>query len=237
MNEPSNDTLYASHLISQDLLMRFSRAALLFLTALNVPALGACAHTVSQPSKPLAKEHADMTLPEAVTADRITLSVEEIGNRFLKLIEGLKSRDDLSPERIRDVMGITLKKPEAGRLAVGYWSADLADGWRYAFTYVPESPSLLKGVDLTFQNSADDGASMFAICSLDFNHFDKALRAMGFDAAPTYGPIGQIEDWRYTKLANNGAGGNIVISVITQNLNDREPTQLCVKSIGTLNGR
>ncbi|MCW2000897.1 hypothetical protein GGR76_003885 [Xanthomonas translucens] len=36
-----------------------------------------------------------MTLPEAVPADRITLSVEEIGNRFLKLIEGLKSRDDL----------------------------------------------------------------------------------------------------------------------------------------------
>ncbi|MEC3887488.1 hypothetical protein [Xanthomonas campestris] len=130
-----------------------------------------------------------------------------------------------------------MKKPEAGRLAVGCWSADLADGWRYAFTYVPESPSLLKGVDLTFQNGADDGASMSAICSLDFNHYDKALRAMGFDAAPTYGPIGQMEDWRYTKLANNGVGGNIVISVIPQNLNDREPTQLCVKSIGTLNGR
>lgn len=48
-----------------------------------------------------------MTLPEAVTANKITLSAEEIGNRFLKLIEGLESRDDLSPERIREVMGIT----------------------------------------------------------------------------------------------------------------------------------
>ncbi|MEA9589637.1 hypothetical protein VC279_20645 [Xanthomonas sp. WHRI 10064A] len=217
--------------------MRFSRVALLFLTALLVHALGACAHTASQPLKPLAKEHADMTLPEAVTADKITLSVEEIGNRFLKLIEGLDSRDDLSPERIREVMGITLKKPDPGKLAVGYWSVDLADGWRYAFTYVPESPSLLKGVDLTFQNTADDMANMSAICGLDFNHYDKALRAMGFDASPTYGPIGQLEDWRYTKLSKNGAGGNIVISVIPQNLNGREPTQLCVKSIGTLNGR
>lgn len=75
--------------------MRFPRAALLFLTALCGPALSACAHAPAQPPKPLATEHADMTLPEAVAADRITLSVEEIGNRFLKLIEGLKSRDDL----------------------------------------------------------------------------------------------------------------------------------------------
>ncbi|MEA9579859.1 hypothetical protein VC218_13410 [Xanthomonas nasturtii] len=217
--------------------MRFSRVALLFLTALLVPALGACAHTASHPLKPLAKEHADMTLPEAVTADKITLSVEEIGNRFLKLIEGLDSRDDLSPERIREVMGITLKEPEAGKLGAGYWSVDLADGWRYLFIYVPESLSLLKGVDLTFQNSVDDSANMSAICGLDFHHYDKALRAMGFDASPTYGPIGQLQDWRYAKLSKNGVGGNIVISVIPQNLISREPTQLCVKSIGTLNGR
>ncbi|ATS49899.1 hypothetical protein XAP3CFBP6996_000350 [Xanthomonas citri pv. fuscans CFBP 6996] len=212
--------------------MRFPRAALLFLTALCAPALSACAHG---PLKPLPKEHADMTLPEAVTGDKITLSAEEIGNRFLKLIEGLESRDDLSPERIREVMGITLKKPDPAELSVAYWSIDLQDGWRYAFTYVPESPSLLKGVDLTFQNDKDDWSNMSAVCGLDFDHYDKALKAMGFNASPTYGPIGQLEDWRYTKFAKDGVGGDIVISVVPRNIVVREPGRLCVKSIGTLN--
>lgn len=178
-----------------------------------------------------------MTLPEAVTANKITLSVEEIGNRFLKLIEGLDSRDDLSPERIREVMGITLKKPEPEELSVGYWSADLADGWRYAFTYTPESPSLVKGVNLRFQNSKNDFSSMSAVCALDFEHYDKALKAMGFDGSPTYGPIGQVEDWRYVKFAKGGIGGHIVISLVPQNLIAGEPSQMCVRAIGTLNGR
>lgn len=60
---------------------------------------------------------------------------------------------------------------------------------------------------------------------------------MGFNASPTYGPIVQLEDWRYSKLAKNGIGGNIVISIIPQNLVPREQTRLCIKSIGTLNGR
>ncbi|MBV6812767.1 hypothetical protein ACE15N_00360 [Xanthomonas campestris pv. passiflorae] len=213
--------------------MRFSRA-LLFLVALCAPVLSACAH---RPLKPLPKEHADMTLPEAVTGDKITLSAEEIGERFLKLIESLDSRDDLGPERIREKIGITLKQPEQERLSVGYWSNDLGDGWRYAFTYMPESASLLKGVGLTFQNSLDDFGNMSAICKLDFEYYDRKLKEMGFNASPTYGPIGQLEDWRYTKLAKNGIGGNIVISIIPQNLVSGEQKRLCVKSIGTLNGR
>ncbi|MCC4622498.1 hypothetical protein LL965_21475 [Xanthomonas cassavae CFBP 4642] len=176
-----------------------------------------------------------MTLPEAVTANKITLSVEEIGSRFLKLIEGLDSLDDLNPGRIREVMGITLKKEEPGELSVGYWSVDLGDGWRYAFTYVPGSPSLLKGVNLAFQHVENDWSEMSAACALDFDHYDKALKAMGFTASPTYGPIGQLEDWRYVKFAKDGVGGNIVIAIIPRNVVVREPGRLCVKSIGTLN--
>ncbi|MCC4589407.1 hypothetical protein JWH11_01810 [Xanthomonas melonis] len=217
--------------------MRFPRVSLLLLTTLCGPALSACAHAPGQPIKPLLKEQADMTLPEAVTADRITLSAEDIGNRFLELIESLESRDDLNPERIREKMGITLKQPEQGRLSVGYWSNDLGDGWRYAFTYTPESASLSKGVGLTFQNSVDDFGNMSAICTLDFEHYDRRLREMGFNASPIYGPIGQLEDWRYAKLAKNGIGGNIIISIVPQNLVSREQTRLCIKSIGTLNGR
>ncbi len=37
------------------------------------------------------------------------LSAEEIGQRFLKLIEGLGSRDDLSLELVREVTGVVLR--------------------------------------------------------------------------------------------------------------------------------
>lgn len=67
-----------------------------------------------------------MTTPEpALAADgNPVLSAEEIGKRFLKLLEGLESREDLSPERIRDVMGITLRV-EPGTLGAVHWGPEL----------------------------------------------------------------------------------------------------------------
>ena len=69
-----------------------------------------------------------MTTPEPAPADgNPMLGAEEIGKRFLKLIEGLESREDLSPERIRDVMGITLRV-EPGTLGAVHWGPELGGG-------------------------------------------------------------------------------------------------------------
>lgn len=85
-----------------------------------------------------------MTTHEADTANP-TLSAEEMGKRLLSLIGGLKSRDEITLERIRDVMGISLKL-EPGAIGAGFPSGDLGGGWRYVFDYFPESPSSSKGV-------------------------------------------------------------------------------------------
>ena len=56
-----------------------------------------------------------MTTPEsASTADNPRLSAQEIGKRFLKLLEGLTSREDLSLERIEEVTGIALPYVQGG---------------------------------------------------------------------------------------------------------------------------
>lgn len=156
-----------------------------------------------------------------------TLTAEEIGKRFLKLIEGLESRSDLSVERIREVTGISLTH-DPGALGAGYWSNDLGEGWRFALTYYPKSPSILEGVGLSFAHREDNFFDMTPICALDFDYYHNALVAMGFRDVPIYGEIRELRSWRYYK-------GDITLSILPQNVVSGQAGRLCVKSIGTLN--
>lgn len=161
-------------------------------------------------------------------ADNPTLTAEEIGKRFLKLIEGLESRSDLSVERIREVTGVSLE-PEPGSLGVVYWSDDIEDGWRYSLTYIQQSPSLLRGISLDFSRPGERFTPMpAALCALDFDYYHNALEAMGFRAVEIRGEIGQLVFWRYYKE-------DITLSILPQNIVPGEVGRLCVKSIGTLN--
>ena len=167
-----------------------------------------------------------MTAPAAPT-DNPTLTAEEIGKRFLTLIEGAESRSDLTPARIKEVVGVSIAaKPET--LGAVFWSEHLGGGWRYAISYIPASPSLLQGVGLSFEHEEDGYSDMSPICGLGFDGYHNALKAMGFRDAPIHGEIGQLESWRYYK-------NDITISIVPQNVVAGESGRLCVKSIGTLN--
>lgn len=138
-----------------------------------------CAHSTS-PSNPTPAMEADaMTAPGSHPAtDNPTLTAEEIGRRFLALIEGLESRDQLSLDRIREVMGIAIPH-EPGALRAGVGSGDLGGGWHYVLNYVPESPSNAKGIALSFVNQRQRFAGMAPVCGLDFDAYHNALLAMG----------------------------------------------------------
>src|SRR3546814_7115862 len=69
--------------------------------------LSGCAHSNPPASPTPAQEPAAMTVP-ATPTDNPTLTAEEIGRRFLKLIEGLEARSDLSLDRIKNDTGIAL---------------------------------------------------------------------------------------------------------------------------------
>ncbi|MEA9737150.1 hypothetical protein [Xanthomonas campestris] len=214
--------------------MRPVRAApFLIIATLCGTALCACAHPQAHSPQPPPKEHSTMTTHEADTGRNSALSAEEIGKRLLKLIKGLKSRDEISLDRVREVMGIELKL-EPGALGAGFPSGDLGGGWRYVFDYFPESPPNSKGVKLTFVNTGDRFADMTAVCSLDFAYYDQSLKSMGFVSSPTHGPIGQLEDLHYVKASTSEAGGDIVISIVPQNIVVGSATRMCVKSISTL---
>ena len=169
-----------------------------------------------------------MTTPEPAPADgNPMLGAEEIGKRFLKLLEGLESREDLSLERIRDVMGITLTL-EPGALSAGVANNELGGGWGYVFFYIPGLTPSRRGVGLTFEHDVNRFSDMSAVCELDFDFYHNALKSMQYRDVPIYGEIGELRSWRYYK-------NDIVISIIPQNVIAGEAGRVCVKSIGTLN--
>ncbi|MEH6420758.1 hypothetical protein [Pseudomonas sp. CGJS7] len=190
--------------------------------------LSACAHT-SRPSGSIpAKESAAMTSTTASAVNsNPTLDAEQIGRRFLKLIESLKSRSDLSEQRIREATGIELKPGESGP----FYSQPLQADWYYILHYVPESASLKRGVGLEFGNRADRHADMSPICSLSLQDYHGALEAMGFHGAQTTGEIGQPIDWRYHR-------NDISLSIVAwpqAGSHDASSQRNCVRSIATLN--
>src|SRR3546814_6919290 len=102
-----------------------------------------------------------MTVP-ATPTDNPTLTAEEIGRRFLKLIEGLEARSDLSLDRIKNDTGVALGRFPVPSETLTYYaySQPLDDGWFFSINYNPASPGLKEGAELIFSNVRNDLAGM-----------------------------------------------------------------------------
>ncbi|MCC4601862.1 hypothetical protein [Xanthomonas melonis] len=176
-----------------------------------------------------------MTTPETSSVNP-TLSAVEIGESFLKLLQGLESRKDLTVERVREVTGVSLRKVSfpAENLDSYIYGQALGNGWSYSLELIPESRSLKQGISLSFVNEENEYSRLEHNC-IDFERYKNSLVEAGFVDSPVYGEIGQLQSWRLSKFAKDGSDNNIVISIVPQNETPGSPSRLCVKSIGTLN--
>ena len=186
-------------------------------------ATSACAHT---PLPVAAKEPNPMTDPTAAPAGNPHLSVEEVGKRFLRLLDSIHTRDDITKERVEEVMGFPISLSD-DQASYGF-TQTINRHWSFAFNFRLEGKSNKKGIDLHFFNHDSRFADMTDVCALGFDFYDKSLRSMGFMSDAVYGEVGQLRAWRYYR-------NDVVISVIPQNRIPGEDTKLCVQSIGTLN--
>lgn len=198
-----------------------SRIQALFLSALFL--LGACVPAISNP----AKEAAVMIESDgASVANNPQLSAEEIGRRFIRMLEEVESRAQLSLDLVKEVTGLTLQQSD--RASFYSYSQVVDQHWSYTLTYVPEAPAIQRGVGLRFSRAGTDAGDAGSICKLDFAHYRDALIALGYREVPIPGEIGQVDEWRYYK-------GDITLSVIPMNAIPGQAGRLCVSSIGTLN--
>ncbi|MFC3131318.1 hypothetical protein, partial [Coralloluteibacterium stylophorae] len=185
-----------------------------------------------------AKEAAVMTAPEsAFTAANPTLSAEEIGERFLKLVGRLESRSDLDLDLVRTTLGLRFSRvPGDEHHLVS--EAPLGSGWSYIAGFLEATPSNLSSVYLDFRSSQGPDAELTPVCTLDFGHYHNAMIEMGFMADPYYDydhGRERLLDWRYTKFREGDGSVDMTISIVPQDPPPGATDRRCVKSISMLN--
>ncbi|WAT15066.1 hypothetical protein [Xanthomonas fragariae] len=152
----------------------------------------ACAHTSSGTPTTPPKESAAMNAPTADayrphTLDEFPeLTPEEIGRRFLKLIDSLKTSSDLTLEHVQEVMRLRLTPtPETHG---GFFTIHLPkSGWYYGVSFYDDPiPPERKYASYSFINEARDQVrekglpDMAPVCGLDFNAYVTEMKKMGF---------------------------------------------------------
>lgn len=206
---------------------KFGHASMALAMLLCLIASSACT------TRPAAAETPAMTSDMIATAAEPTPDAEQIGRRFLKLIESLTSLRDLDLARIKHVMGLALEKAGHG----DFYGAEgnLAGAWKYALNFHPAKSSMANRFELHFIQPGKRFADMTPICKLGFQHYHDALQAMGFTAVPLHDEIGRLQSWRYSKYSPADGRVSIALTITPQNIVPGEDGPLCVKSIATIN--
>jgi hypothetical protein len=152
----------------------------LILPVLATLALSACAHAPAPDSKKTMPMNASAKAYRPHTLDEHPdLTPEEMGRRMLKLIDSLTSFDELSLERVQEVMRLPLYDiPDATSHGFGMYLP--TSGWYYVLSYY-DHPQLSesKNVSYRFHNKTEV-VDMGPVCAMDYGAYVTALKSMGF---------------------------------------------------------
>jgi hypothetical protein len=209
--------------------------------ALAALALIACAHPpVAKAPVPALKDvvAADTASPApyrpGTLAEHPELTPEEIGRRFLALIDSLKSFDELSGERVQTVMRLPLTRPSEKN--EGFFSMLLPESnWQYVFSYtINEKHRSLRNAVFEFNNENEQTGDraledMEPVCGPDFNAYETALIGMGFkrDDPGDYDELGRLLALQYLR-------NNVRVQITPRreaNTPDAKLNHACVKAI------
>ncbi|MES2670666.1 MAG: hypothetical protein V4673_09655 [Pseudomonadota bacterium] len=171
-----------------------------------------------------------MTTSDATTATNPTLTAEEVGKRFLRLLEDVKSRSDLTVEHVQGAMGLTFKDSPNGP----FYTQPLGSGWLYAISLGHETPpGQTISLNLEFIDKSDRFADMSEICDLTFEDYHNALKAMGYRDDFQYdqvnGEAGRLIGVNYYK-----EGFQVSITPEVKRFPDGKLHPTCVRRIGLL---
>jgi len=104
---------------------------------------------------------------------------EELGRRMLWLIDSLTSFDELSLERVKEVMRLPLHAmPSGASQAFGMHLP--ASDWYYVFDYY-NHPQLIESKNVTYEfRGKTETVDMGPVCAMDYGVYVKALKNIGF---------------------------------------------------------
>lgn len=183
------------------------------------------AAVTSRPSESSVRTSSDTFMPSPAR-DYPEVRPEEMGRRFLKLIDGLKTVDALTPEYVAAETGLPLKYAPAGKV-YSFTLHEPKSGWYYGLDYYQSPAAGWKTASVRFYNPANPDADMSPVCGLDFDGYAAAPKGMGFAMTPTYDSHGNVVEYRFYRGELDVLVGYREQARSTQ----AEQTHFCVESI------
>ena len=156
-----------------------------------------------------------------MTTAASSLTAEEIGHRVLKLIDTIRTVNDISPARIEEVMGVKVEFNSKDPNEYGF-GGTLSGEWTYGFGSLTDpggaKPTRL---ELSFDNQTDSGADMAPICKLSYEDYSKFLTGAGFKKSPFYAEHGRLTSIHFARgpvavdINPGGDGTHTCVSILT----------------------
>lgn len=153
------------------------------------------------------------------------LPLNEIKQKVLKLIKGLKSQKDISPNKIEKIMGIKVVTDKndnnfgfSGKITDTSWTYNLIS--LTSFSIKGANVSEFNRLQFFFAETSEENAELQNICNVNYETYKQELTELGFVVEPFYGEHGRLLAWRFTKKS-------IQIDIETRKYEVNE----CVKSL------
>ena len=182
----------------------------------------ACAPLASKPT-PIPESPKEKPM-DAVVLSSPTLSAEDIGRRVIKLVQNLRTLDDISPASLERQMGIKVEFNKTDPNEYGFGGL-ISGHWHYDFgTVADHEGQPPRRLDFSISDRSPDGkADLTPVCTLSFNDYRDAFVAAGYSVQRIV--IGHNNDpWRFTR-------GDVTVTAWMLRYADPEKTRACVGSL------
>jgi hypothetical protein len=228
--------------------------ARIFFYVLLAASCTACAHMAEVKTKPSLTATQESPVMNTTTStatlfkhssltDYPDVTPEELGKRYLKLLDSIHSVDELSLDYVKAAMKVPLQYTPAKQYTFSIYLPD--SGWYYSFSYYEEPihydapvPQGRKGISLRFDNPENHNADMAPVCGMDFDAYTTALKNIGYSVAPQYDTIlgqrGRLLGW----IVGRGPSpsGAIITGIMEHQSQASEPenkfNHACLKFMG-----
>lgn len=180
----------------------------------------ACAPLASRPT-PIPESPKEKSM-DTVALSSPTLSAEDIGRRVIKLVQNLRTLDDISPANLERQMGIKVEFNKYSPPKYGF-SGPIEGNWVYEVEAIPDKDNqqIPRHLDFSISDRSPDGkADLTPVCTLSFNDYRDAFVAAGYSVKRIV--IGHNNDpWRFTR-------GDVTVTAWMLRYADPEKTRACV---------